>query len=63
MTNTIQWINQTGDLSIKNTSTVEIVLPKLDMTKIVMRNCHVYYTQRINNNDNIIDTMFIQKHN
>ena len=61
MTKLIQRITQADDLNIKNTTTVEIVLPELDATKSVTRNCHADDVQIIHKNDNITETVFYPK--
>ena len=57
MTNPFQGTTQVGDLNIKNKTTVEIVLSKLDATKIMTRNCHVDRTQIIHKSYNILETI------
>ena len=50
-----------GNLNIKDTTTVESVLHKLDTTKSVARNCDVDDTQITHKNDNKLETIFYQE--
>ena len=49
----IHWITQGCDFHTNYTRKVEIVLPKLDTTKIITCNLHVYDLQ-VNHNSNMI---------
>ena len=54
MTNPVCWCIPEGDLNIKYTTSVYILLNELDATKSVTRNFYTENVQRINEKNNIL---------